>query len=218
VHNNRVIARDGVIIDLTLRISKSIKVFPGSPQPAFVPWSSHGAHGYDSEAVFMSTHTGTHMDAPSHFAPGRTAIDGVPAARLVSEAVLIRAPKKAGEVIGVKDITEKVGKGDAVVFATGWEKHYSSKDYMTRNPGLSKEAAKFLARRKIGLVAIDGPSIDPGHDARFTAHNILLPAGVLAVENLCNLDKIKQERFTLVVAPLKLAGASGSPVRALALV
>jgi kynurenine formamidase len=206
-----------VIVDLTLRISEKIKVFPGSPQPAFVPWSSHGAHGYDSEAMFMSTHTGTHVDAPSHFAPGKTAIDRVPASRLVSKAVLIRAPKKAGEVIGVQDITEKIGRGDSVVFATGWEKHYSSIDYMTRNPGLSKEAARFLARKKVGLVAIDGPSIDPGHDAKFTAHNILLPAGVLAVENLCNLGRIKKDRFTLVVAPLKLAGVSGSPVRALAL-
>jgi kynurenine formamidase len=44
-----------------------------------------------------------------------------------------------------------------------------------------------------------------------------LPAGVLAVENLCNLGRIKKDRFTLIVAPLKLAGASGSPVRALAL-
>ncbi len=207
-----------MIVDLTMRISERIKVFPGSPQPSFVPWSSFGAHGYDSEAVFMSTHTGTHMDAPSHFAPGKTAIDRVPVARLVSEAVLIKAPKKAGEQIEVKDITEKVGRGDAVVFATGWEKRYSSRDYMTKNPGLSKQAAKYLARRKVGLVAIDGPSIDPGRDARFTAHNILLPAGVLAVENLCNLDRIKQKRFTLIVAPLKLAGASGSPVRALALV
>jgi kynurenine formamidase len=207
-----------VIVDLTLKISERIKVFHGSPQPSFVPWSSHGAHGYDSEAVFMSTHTGTHMDAPSHFAPGKAAIDKVPAARLVTNAMLVRVPKKADEVIGVKDIMVKINKGDSVVFATGWEKRYSSRDYMTKNPGLSKEAAKFLVKKKAGLVAIDGPSIDPGRDARFSAHNILLPAGVLVVENLCNLDRIRQERFTLVVAPLKLAGASGSPARALAMV
>lgn len=206
-----------MLVDLTLKVSPRIKVFPGSPQPSFIQWSTFGAHGYDSEAMFMSTHTGTHMDAPSHFAPGKTAIDKVPVSRLVSSAVLVKAPKRAGEVIEVRDVTEKVRQGDAVVFATGWEKHYSNKNYMTENPGLSREAAKYLARRKVGIVAIDGPSIDPGHDPRFPAHNILLRAGVLAVENLCNLDRIKQKRFTLIVAPLKLAGASGSPVRALAL-
>lgn len=66
-------------------------------------------------------------------------------------------------------------------------------------------------------MAIDGPSIDPGHDEKFMAHNILLPAGVLIIENLCNLHKIKEERFTLVAAPLKLADATWSPVRAFAI-
>ncbi|MEM3159935.1 MAG: cyclase family protein [Nitrososphaera sp.] len=207
------------VLDLTMRVSPEIKVFPGSPQPFFIQWSRLDVHGYDSEVMTMSTHTGTHMDAPSHFARGKKAIDEIPPSRLVCDALLVRLPKKAGQTIGVADIEgEDIRRGDAVVLATGWEKHYSHKDYMTENPGLSKAAARYLARKKVSLVGIDGPSIDPGRDARFGAHNILLPAGVLAVENLCNLQKIKKKKFTLVVAPLNLAGATGSPVRALALV
>ena len=76
------------VVDLTMRITPSIKVFPGSPQPSFIPWSRFESHGYDSEAMFMSTHTGTHVDAPSHFVPGLASIDMVPAGRLVSGAVL----------------------------------------------------------------------------------------------------------------------------------
>lgn len=206
------------VIDLTMTVSPAIKVFPGSPQPFFIPWSKFEVQGYDSEVMSMSTHTGTHMDAPSHFSPGRETIDKIPAARLACEAVLVRVRKKADQVINVSDIEgEEIRTGDAVVLATGWERRYSSKDYMAANPGLSKAAAKYLARKKVGLVGIDGPSIDPGRDAKFSAHNILLPAGVLAVENLCNLNKIKKKRFTLIVAPLKLAGATGSPVRAVAL-
>ncbi|MEM2140636.1 cyclase family protein [Nitrososphaera sp.] len=207
------------VLDLTMRVSPEIKVFPGSPQPFFIQWSRLDVHGYDSEVMTMSTHTGTHMDAPSHFARGKKAIDEIPPSRLVCDALLVRLPKKAGQTIGVADIEgEDIRRGDAVVLATGWEKHYSHKDYMTENPGLSKAAARYLARKKVSLVGIDGPSIDQGRDARFGAHNILLPAGVLAVENLCNLQKIKKKKFTLVVAPLNLAGATGSPVRALALV
>lgn len=205
------------VIDLTMRVSPATKVFPGSPQPTFVAWSKSDVHGYDSEVVHMSTHTGTHMDAPSHFAPGKQAIDGISASRLVSQAVLIKTTKKADQLIEIEDISEEVGQGDTVMFATGWERQYKSNHYMTKNPGLSGKAAAYLAKKKVNAVAIDGPSIDAGFDAKFTAHNILLPAGVLAVENLCNLDKIKQKKFTLVMAPLKLAGASGSPVRALAL-
>ncbi|UVS70656.1 cyclase family protein [Nitrososphaera viennensis] len=206
------------VIDLTMRVSPVTKVFPGSPQPTFVAWSRFDVHGYDSEVVHMSTHTGTHMDAPSHFAPGKQAIDGISASRLVSQAVLIKVPKKADQLIEIADISEEVRQGDTVVFATGWERQYKNSHYMTKNPGLSGKAAAYLAKNKVNAVAIDGPSIDAGFDGKFTAHNILLQAGVLAVENLCNLDKIgKKKRFTLVVAPLKLAGASGSPVRALAL-
>jgi arylformamidase len=205
------------IVDLTMAISPLTRVFPGSPQPAFIKWSTFGVHGYDSEVMHMSTHTGTHMDAPSHFAPGMASIDQVPAARLVSSAVLLRVRKGADGTIVVADIMdEEIREGDAVVFATGWEKHEGA-DYMTRNPGLSQDAARYLVERKVNAVGIDGPSIDPGFDEKFAAHNILLPAGVIVVENLCNLDRIEGKKFTLVAAPLKLAGASGSPVRALAL-
>ena len=205
------------VIDLTMTVSPSTRVFPGSPQPSFIPWSTFAAHGYDSEVMHMSTHTGTHMDAPSHFAPGRASVDQIQPARLVSSAILIRVRKGADEAINLDDIRgEDISEGDAVVFATGWEKHEGN-DYMTRNPGLARDAAQYLVERKVSAVAIDGPSIDPGFDAKFTAHNVLLPAGVIIIENLCNLEMIAEKRFTLVAAPLKLAGASGSPVRALAL-
>jgi kynurenine formamidase len=207
------------VIDLTMRIRPSMKVFPGSPKPSFVPWSRFDSHGYDSEAMFMSTHTGTHVDAPSHFAPGLASIDRIPAGRLICNALLIKAHKKANQLIELGDVNDKqISKGDTVVFATGWEKRAGSKNYMTENPGLSAQAAKYLVQKKVNAVAVDGPSIDAGFDEKFTAHNILLPANVLAVENLCNVGMIPKERFTLVVAPLKLVGATGSPVRALAII
>jgi arylformamidase len=206
------------VIDLTLKVSPRIKVFPGSPQPSFIPWTNFGVHGYDMEVVHMSTHTGTHMDAPSHFVPGGPAVDRIAAGRMVSPAILVKVRKGAGQTVGRPEI-EKHGirRGDAVVLATGWEKRYGSKNYMMENPGLSKGAAEYLVERKVNAVAIDGPSIDPGFDEKFTAHRVLLKAGVIIIENLCNLDSIAEERFTLVAAPLKLAGASGSPVRALAI-
>ncbi len=207
------------VLDLTMSVSPEIKVFPGSPQPFFIPWSRLDVQGYDSEVMTMSTHTGTHMDAPSHFSKGKKSIGDILASRLVCDAVMIRVPKKTGQKVNVEDIEDKdIKPGDTVVLATGWERRYKSRAYMTANPGLSKAAARYLVKKKVNLVGIDGPSIDPGSDAGFGAHNILLPAGVLAVENLCNLDRIKKKRFTLLVAPLKLAGATGSPVRALALV
>jgi kynurenine formamidase len=201
-----------------MKITKSIKVFPGSPQPSFIPWSNFSQHGFDSEAIFMSTHTGTHMDAPSHFAPGRQSVEKIDVSRFVSSAVLARIPRKANELIERYDVKDlDVRKNEAVVFATGWECKSRAANYMTSNPGLSAGAAKLLVSKKVGAVAIDGPSIDAGSDSKFTAHRILLANNVLVVENLCNLARLKQARFTLIIAPLKLHGSTGSPVRALAM-
>lgn len=207
------------VIDLTMKITPSIKVFPGSPQPSFIPWSRFDSHGYDSEAMFMSTHTGTHIDAPSHFVPGLASIDKIPAGRLVCSAILVRAKKSANRLIERDAFAgEQIMEGDAVVIATGWEKRAASSNYMTENPGLSEQAAKHLARKKVNAVAIDGPSIDAGFDEKFTVHKILLPRNILVVENLCNVSKISTNRFTLVLSPLKLGGATGSPARVFAIV
>ncbi|HXV45838.1 MAG TPA: cyclase family protein [Nitrososphaera sp.] len=207
------------VVDLTMRITPSIKVFPGSPQPSFIPWSRFESHGYDSEAMFMSTHTGTHLDAPSHFAPGLASIDAISPGRLVCNAVMIRARKHANQLVEREDLAGgQIRKGDAVVIATGWEKQAGSSKYMSENPGLSGDCAKYLAIKKVNAVAIDGPSIDAGRDVKFTVHKILLPRNILIVENLCNLDKIPANRFTLMIGSLKLGGATGSPARVLALV
>ena len=214
------------VIDLTMRITPSIRVYPGSPQPSFIPWSKFDRHGYDSEAMFMSTHTGTHVDAPSHFKPGLASIDMISTDRLVCNAVLIRAEKSANQLIEEQDLGNHISEGDAVVIATGWEKRSSSRNYMSENPGLSEQAARYLARKRVNAVAIDCPSIDGGADSRFIAHNILLSCNILVVENLCNLNRVTSSRtrsrssattFTLIISPLKLGGATGSPARVLAL-
>ena len=208
------------VIDLTMRIKPSMRVFPGSPKPSFISWSRFDIHGYNSELMFMSTHTGTHVDAPSHFASNMPSIDKIQAKRFVSNAVLLKLPKKANQLIEQEDITKGVelNRGDTILFMTGWETHVRSNSYMSDNPGLSADAAKYLVSKNVNAVAIDGPSIDAGFDSKFTAHNILLPVGVLAIENLCNVGGIPKDRFTLVTSPLKLAGATGSPARVLALI
>ena len=54
-------------LDLTLTISEDIPTFPGSPQPNFIPWENLKDDGYNLELLFLSSHTGTHLDAPYHF-------------------------------------------------------------------------------------------------------------------------------------------------------
>ena len=212
------------VIDLTLTVSNKIPTFPGSPQPNFIPWENIKEDGYNLELLFLSTHTGTHMDAPHHFLEKGAKIHEISLKKLVSEAVLIQSRKKSNESITKTDIQKfekKHGKIDgfsSVIFSTGWQRNLQKKYYFTESPGLAVSAAKYLASKKISLVGIDSPSIDLGTDPKFSVHQIFAKKGMLIVENLANLDKIKSPTFHLVVLPLKLKNATGSPVRAIAFV
>jgi len=212
------------IIDLTLTVSDEIPTFPGSPQPSFIPWENVKEDGYNLELLFLSTHTGTHMDAPYHFLEKGAKIHEISLKKLVSEAVLIKSKKKDGESITKIDIQKfekkhgKIVSFSSVIFYTGWQKNLQKKYYFEKNPGLSVSAAKYLASKKINLVGVDSPSIDLGKDSKFSVHQIFAKKGILIVENLANLEKIKSSKFHLVVLPLKLKNATGSPVRAIAFV
>jgi len=212
------------VIDLTLTVSNKIPTFPGSPQPNFIPWENIKEDGYNLELLFLSTHTGTHMDAPHHFLEKGAKIHEISLKNLVSEAVLIKSRKKSNESITKTDIQKfekKHGKIDgfsSVIFSTGWQRNLQKKYYFTESPGLAVSAAKYLASKKISLVGIDSPSIDVGTDPKFSVHQIFAKKGILIVENLANLDKIKSSKFHLVILPLKLKNATGSPVRAVAFV
>jgi len=212
------------IIDLTLTVSDKIPTFPGSPQPSFIPWENVKEDGYNLELLFLSTHTGTHVDAPYHFLEKGAKIHEISLKKLVSEAILIKSKKKGGESITKTDIQKfekkhvKIDDFSSVIFYTGWQRNLLKKYYFTKNPGLSVSAAKYLASKKVSLVGIDSPSIDLGTDSKFSVHQIFAKKGMLIVENLANLNKIKSSKFHLVVLPLKLKNATGSPVRAVAFV
>ena len=212
------------IIDLTLSVSDKIPTFPGSPQPSFIPWENVKEDGYNLELLFLSTHTGTHMDAPYHFREKGAKIHEISLKKLVSEAALIQCRKSSGQSITKIDIQKfekkhgKIENFSSIIFYTGWHRNLQKKYYFTNNPGLSVSAAKYLASKKISLVGIDSPSIDVGTDSKFSVHQIFAKKGMLIVENLANLDKIKSPKFHLVVLPLKLKNATGSPVRAIAFV
>ncbi|MGZ5550142.1 MAG: cyclase family protein [Nitrososphaeraceae archaeon] len=78
---------NNMIIDLSQSINSDIKLYPGSPKVYFLKWSKYSIDGYDSEAIFLSTHTGTHMDAPSHFIEGAESIDDIDVNRFVMKNV-----------------------------------------------------------------------------------------------------------------------------------
>ena len=209
-------------IDLTLTISKSIPSFPGSPTPQFISWSNLKEDGYNLELLFLSSHTGTHLDAPFHFVKNGIKIDQIPLGRLMGKAILIKIKKPKNSPIRKSDILEFEKKNgnipdkSSVFFFTDWQKNLKKDNYFTENPGLALSAATYLAQKKTNLVGIDSPSIDLGKDESFSVHHVLSKNNILIVENLANLNKIQSKEFDFTILPLKLKDATGSPVRAVA--
>ncbi|RMW36414.1 MAG: cyclase family protein [Nitrosopumilus sp.] len=209
-------------IDLTLTISKSIPSFPGSPTPQFISWSNLKEDGYNLELLFLSSHTGTHLDAPFHFVKNGIKIDQIPLGRLMGKAILIKIRKSKNSPITKSDILQFEKKNgsipdkSSVFFFTDWQKNLKNDNYFTENPGLALSAATYLAQKKTNLVGIDSPSIDLGKDESFSVHHVLSKNNILIVENLANLNKIKSKEFDFTILPLKLKDATGSPVRAVA--
>ena len=210
------------LIDLTLTISKSLPSFPGSTKPQFILWSNIKDDGYNLELLFLSSHTGTHLDAPYHFVKNGIKIHQIPLNRLIRKAILIKLKKTKNSSITKEDIIlfEKkngiIPNHSSVLFFTEWQKNLKKDNYFTENPGLDKLAANYLVSKKINLVGIDSPSIDLGKDESFTVHHIFSKINILIIENLTNLNKISSREFNLTILPLKLKDATGSPIRAVA--
>jgi len=188
--------------------------------------------GYVSGAFSSDEHFGTHLDAPAHFG-GAWTVDRIPVDRLVRPGVCVNVAGKPEDyqvtVADLKAFESKNGaipEGSIVMIATGWDARWpDQKKYMNdRNgvkhfPGIHPEAASYLARdRKVVGIGIDTPSVDYGPSAKFETHNLTMPLNVFHIENAARLTSLPAKGFTVVVAPINLAGGSGGPTRVFALV
>src|SRR5262249_29023420 len=198
------------------------------------------AAGYFYSAYSFCTpeHGGTHMDAPIHFAEGGATVDRIPPDRLVGPAVVIdvsaKAAKDPDSRVTAQDIAEDkkghgaIPRGAIVLLRTGWAKRWPDrKAYFgddkpgdTSNlhfPGLSAEGARILVSRRVVGAGLDTPSIDHGPSKDFIAHQVLMKAGLYALDNLASLASLPPRGPTLDALPMKIGGGSGAPVRVLAL-
>ncbi len=185
----------------------------------------HGVEGRETRKLVLGTHVGTHADAPLHFIPQGKGIDQVPLDVLVGPArVLNFTPCKALQEIDVPQLQEKLGgKVPArIILRTDWSDHFGQMPFYTQYPFLSEKAAQWLVDNGVRLIAMDTPSPDNAAHSRGTAkdspnHKVLLGAGVVLVEYICNLKSLTSQDVELVVLPLKLKGCDGSPVRCIAI-
>lgn len=179
--------------------------------------------GFSTKLLAFTDHTGTHMDSKRHFHPDGESIDEYDLSYFMGEAIFLDlSDREWDEEVSVqafekalKRINDEIKEGDIVV-VKGW-KYARDHEKFGDSYLLNKESAWYLIDKKIKMFCTDLATVDYSDKYR-NAHYYMLQRNILMVENLVNLDKLKEGRFQFVALPLKIEGATGSPVRALAFV
>lgn len=225
------------VIDLTYGINDKLVPWPGDSK-----WfeakvnATVEKNGYFTRSFWMLEHYGTHLDAPIHFPPGKITVDQIPVKQLFGPAVVLdvraEAAKDADYQLAPPSITNwekahrRIPEGAIVLLRTGWAsrwpdaKRYRNEDAQGRMhfPGFSADAIKLLIERKVSGLGCDTMSADYGASQDFAVHHLALGAGLYQLENLADLSEMPEAGAFLIVAPIKLEGGSGGPVRVFALI
>jgi kynurenine formamidase len=190
---------------------------------------------FTSSIATLGCHAYTHVDAPNHFLPGHRDIAAMPVDQWMGDAAVVDLTHlgKNGEVTGadLETRAQHVRAGDIVLLRTDWPRKVDveSEDFWRVAPFTGRSACEWLIARRAKAVGYDYP---PDYTVRTgifspetkvpreecTTHYHFFPAGITVIEYLTNLHEIGAPRCRFVALPLRLEGADGSPVRAVALI
>jgi kynurenine formamidase len=224
------------VLDLSYAINEKLVPWPGDEK--FFEAKVNATvekNGYFTRSFWMLEHYGTHLDAPAHFPPGKATVDQIPAKQLMGPAVVLDVRAQGAQdadyelpVAGVDEWEKRHGRipeGAIVLLRTGWAsrwpdaRRYRNQDAQGKMhfPGFSVGAAKRLVERKVSGLGCDTMSVDYGASGDFAVHHLALGASLYQLENLADLSELPDVGAFLIVAPIKLEGGSGGPVRVYAL-
>lgn len=202
--------------------------------------------GWSLEFVHLTTHSGTHMDAPFHYHP--TMDQGIPALTIdqvpldwcfQDGVVLDFSHKPDGERITAEDVDRKLAEIeyqlnplDIVLVRTGADAFWGKPEYLVKGAGMTRESTLYLVERGVKVVGIDAWSWDrplPFLAKEFQqtgdpsviweAHFAGIEKGYCHMEKLANLDRIPHPHgFKVVCFPIKIKSASAGWTRPVAIV
>jgi arylformamidase len=214
----------GKIIDISVGISADTPVYPGDPKPEIERIASIEKDGFAVSRVSFGSHTGTHIDAPSHVIEDGRTIDQLPLDNLIGPAVVLDLAAK-DEAISGTDLDAAYRRFGNTASSTillvktrdsGEGKYTSFSDPSNdRTFYLDESAAEWILENGFNVIGIDGLSVDA--QSRMVVHRLLLGKGVLIVEYL-DLHAVEEGVYFFACLPLKTVGCDGSPARAILMV
>jgi kynurenine formamidase len=208
------------VTDLTHTIHFDMPMFPGTEQPILQRVNTVENDDFREVKIIMSSHTGTHIDAPAHMLEDGNFLDDFHVEKFIGSAAILDFSNDDTNLIDLgklKFYEEKIKKVEFIIIKTGWSKFWGNKRYFEDFPSLSEEGAMWLSKFNLKGIGVDAISIDSINSTTFEIHKILMVKNIIIIENLTNLDVISNEYFTLSIMPLKNQKADGSPVRAVSI-
>jgi arylformamidase len=203
-------------IDVSVGIRDGMPHWPDNAPVVVAQTSSIAAGARSTKSrLSMDVHTGTHVDAPSHFLPDGAGVDGIPIDALVGPARVIAIADPVHVTVAALEAAD-VRPGERVLFKTANSPAaWASPTFVADAVHLSLEAANWLAARRVLTVGIDYLSVG-GHAAGngHAVHHALMGAGIWIIEGL-DLTDAPEGPCELVCLPLKLVGCDGAPARAI---
>lgn len=203
---------------MTHTISENMTVYPGTDPPKLELESTYEKDGFKETLLTVSSHTGTHMDSPSHLFAGRTNLDSFKIEQFIGKALVIDCSNLKGKskitMEYIQKVKQKVHGAQFILFYTGWDKKWGTKSYFEKYPCITEEVCNYLIYSKKKGLGLDTISVDSILDENLTIHRKLLGAtDMVIIENLTGLDKLGKELFTLYALPIKYDNSDGGPAR-----
>jgi len=237
IHNKRIIAEPhkrkpietpapaNRYVDLSHVIENGTVSHRGMPAPIICDYlsreSSRTRYAPGTEfhiaKIEMVANTGTYVDCPFHrFADGSDFSQiGIEQFADI-DAIVVRAEQRDSPAVGVEHFRGREIHNRAVLVHTGWDRHWNTQTYLGEHPFLTEEAAGYLCDCGVKLVGIDSMNIDDTRGNTRPVHTVLLGAGILIAEHLCNLSALPDDGFAFSAIPPRFKGVGTFPVRAMA--
>ena len=196
-------------IDLSILLTKDTPVYPGEPSVEISRQATQTNDGFTQHGIVLSTHVGTHVDAPLHMIDGGQTLEAFSIGHLIGPGI----------VFDVRDgwntdfiVDHTLEPASIVLFYTDWISRYSEPAYYQQYEAVPEAIAHWLVEQKANAVGFDmsGPDYPP-----FAIHKLLLGNNILIIENLTNLGQLPKDGFRIIGLPLHV-DLDGSPIRVIA--
>jgi arylformamidase len=208
------------IFDISRPLFNGLAPWPGDTAFRFqLKWKMAEGASVNVGAVEMGVHNGTHADAPFHFAANGSPIDNMPLDTYIGDAVVVDLTTRLGTdnlgEIAVTHLESSVGALAAaprLLLKSGiWT---DPAIFPKRIPVIARGVAAWLGERKVKLLGLDVPSVDPIDSKTLDNHHALAAAGIAIVESL-DLSAVEAGTYHFSALPLRINGGDAAPVRAI---